>query len=266
MPNPPTTILIVDAFAAGPFAGNPAAVCLLTEPQSDQWMQQVAQEMNLSETAFLFPEENGYRLRWFTPAAEIELCGHATLASAHVLWSESLLAPDETARFFTLSGELRASRRGELIELDFPARTMADADPPAGLAAALGVDIQRAVIYQDDCLVELANELTVRGLQPDFTALGKLPVRVLTVTARSEGTQYDFVSRVFVPALGIDEDPVTGAAHTYLGPYWRELLGKDEFAAYQASARGGEVAVRLLGDRVFLGGRAVTVLRGEFLV
>lgn len=258
-------IVQVDAFTAEPFAGNPAAVCLLPAPWDDQWMQHVAREMNLSETAFLTRQEDGFNLRWFTPAVEVDLCGHATLASAHVLWEEGYLQPDAVARFHTRSGLLTAERRGNLIELDFPATPEEPAATPAGLAEALGVTPQYVGKNRFDYLVQVASEEIVRGMQPDFTPLRKLPVRGIIVTSQASSPNYDFVSRFFAPAAGVDEDPVTGSAHCCLGPFWAQRLGKQELVGYQASARGGVVRVRLEGGRVRLGGQAVTVLRGELV-
>ena len=255
----------VDAFTDQPFAGNPAAVCLLLAPCDEQWMQSVAREMNLSETAFLHREKDGWLLRWFTPAVEVALCGHATLASAHVLWETGQLLPDETARFHTKSGLLTAERNGSGIEMNFPAKIATPADAPAGLAEALGVKPLFVGRSAFDYLVEADSAAAVRALKPDFTRLGELPVRGVIVTSGSDRPEFDFVSRFFAPAAGVNEDPVTGSAHCTLGPFWETRLNKSEFTAYQASARGGVVKVRVAGDRVFLGGRAVTVLRGELL-
>jgi len=259
-------IVQVDAFTDCPFAGNPAAVCVLPQPRADSWMRDVAREMNLSETAFLTPEDGGYRLRWFTPAVEVDLCGHATVASAHVLWEDGHLAKGVQARFHTRSGLLLADRRGDWIELDFPAKPNTAVEPPAGLLEALGVEARAVMRNQFDYLVEVASEERVRAAAPDHTALKKVPARGIIVTARASSAGFDFVSRFFAPGSGIDEDPVTGSAHCALGPYWAERLGKSEFTAYQASARGGVVRVRLNGDRVVLGGQAVTVMRAELLV
>ena len=256
----------VDSFTTEPFAGNPAGVCLLTEPRDERWMQAVAREMNLSETAFLLREGDGFRLRWFTPAVEVALCGHATLASAHVLWEEGVLPPSEAARFGTKSGELRASRRGDLIEMDFPSKPEQPAAPPENLLEALGTDpiyLGRNVF---DYLLLLKNEEAVRSVKPDFALLRTVTVRGVIVTAPSASPEFDFVSRFFAPAVGVDEDPVTGSAHCCLGPFWAARLGKSELVGQQVSARGGVVSVRVAGDRVFLGGRAVTVLRGELAV
>jgi PhzF family phenazine biosynthesis protein len=229
-------------------------------------MQAVAREMNLSETAFLLREGDGFRLRWFTPAVEVELCGHATLASAHILWEEGLLSPPDTARFATRSGELRASRRGDLIELDFPTKPEQPAEPPENLLEALGVRPLYLGRNQFDYLMLLDGEKAVRDVTPDFALLRTVTVRGVIVTAPSARPEFDFVSRFFAPAVGVDEDPVTGSAHCCLGPFWAARLGKSELVGHQVSARGGVVNVRVAGDRVFLGGRAVTVLRGELTV
>jgi PhzF family phenazine biosynthesis protein len=254
----------VDAFATGPFTGNPAAVCLLEEPASEEWMQAVASEMNLSETAFLVPTGDGWKLRWFTPAAEVELCGHATLASAHVLFETGALPADGTARFDTLSGLLTADRSGDEIRLDFPAWGQRAMLPPAGLYDALGaVPLHVGLSDGEDWLCVLDSEEAVRELRPDMGLLRKIPGRGLMITARASGDDYDFVSRFFAPAFGVDEDPVTGSAHCCLAPYWADKLGKNEMVGYQASARGGRVGVRCVGDRVELLGAAFTVLVGE---
>jgi PhzF family phenazine biosynthesis protein len=255
----------VDAFTDRPFSGNPAAVCVLSSPRDAVWMQQVAREMNLAETAFLVRRGDGYDLRWFTPAAEVDLCGHATLASAHTLWEEGHLKPVETAIFHTRSGILTADRQSELIWLDFPATPVSAAPMSPELAHALGCTIRYMGRTTFDFLVEVESEEVVRALSPDMTVLARLPVRGVIVTARSEEGKHDFVSRFFAPQLGIPEDPVTGSAHCGLGPFWRTRLGKKELTGYQASARGGTVLVRTEGDRVHLGGQAVTVLRGELL-
>lgn len=254
----------VDAFTNQPFRGNPAAVCILPVAADENWMRKVAQEMNLSETAFLFRERDGFNLRWFTPAVEVALCGHATLASAHVLWQEGHLASGQEARFYTKSGLLTAQRQGEWIELNFPAIIENAAPAPDGLAEALGTRLGYVGKNKFDYIVELASAEIVRKLQPNFSALRTLGVRGVIVTSRSDTPEYDFISRFFAPGSGIDEDPVTGSAHCCLGPFWGGRLGKTVFTAYQASARGGVVRVRLEDERVILGGQAVTVLRGEF--
>ncbi len=258
-----TRIVQVDAFTSKPFAGNPAAVCVLPAPREESWMRDVAREMNLSETAFLVPNGDGFDLRWFTPAVKVALCGHATLASAHVLWQDGHLAHGAVARFHTRSGLLTAVENDGWIEMDFPATKNAPADPPEQLAAALGLEPVYVGKNQFDYLVEADSEATLRALKPDHSTLRKLPVRGIIVTAR--GSDYDFVSRFFAPGSGIDEDPVTGSAHCALGPYWAKKLGKTTFRAFQASARGGEVGVRLEGDRAILLGQAVTVLCGDLL-
>ncbi|MBF6589133.1 MAG: PhzF family phenazine biosynthesis protein [Ktedonobacterales bacterium] len=258
----------VDAFTDRPFAGNPAGVCLLTEPREDGWMRQVAAEMNLAETAFLRraeDEEGGYSLRWFTPTVEVDLCGHATLASAHVLWEEGHLAPEARARFHTRGGLLTAERQGEWIQLDFPLIRPEPAETPAALIQALGVT-PRYVGKRDCYLVEVESAETVRAIQPDFALLMTVPTTGVIVTSRDTSGTYDFISRFFAPHVGINEDPVTGSAHCYLAPYWGERLGKTELVGYQASRRGGVVRVRVAGDRVWLGGQAVTTLRGELAV
>lgn len=253
----------VDAFTAQPFSGNPAAVLVLDRPAQERWMGAVAREMNLSETAFLTPAEGGYHLRWFTPAAEVDLCGHATLASAHVLWTEGFEAPAAPLRFFTRSGVLKARREGPSIVLDFPATPpREEGTPPPGLAEALGLEPRFVGVTPFDFLVEASSEEEVRSLHPDFSRLRALGVRGVIVTAAAKAP-YDFVSRFFAPGVGIDEDPVTGSAHCALGPYWAGRTGRRDFVGWQASARGGEVGVRLRGDRVLLAGRAVTVARGD---
>jgi PhzF family phenazine biosynthesis protein len=260
------TIFQVDAFTDRPFAGNPAAICVLPEPRSEQWMQNVASEMNLSETAFLLKQEDGFQLRWFTPAAEVDLCGHATLASAHILWETGHLQPHEQARFHTHSGLLTADQLdGNWIELDFPANPEQPTDAPPHLLEALGVHAQYVGVNVFDYLVEVDTEETLRNMQPNITLLVQVPVRGVTVTSRASTPGYDFVSRFFAPRVGVNEDPVTGSAHCCLTPYWSKRLGKNTLLAYQASARGGILRVRLSGDRVKIGGQAVTTLRGELL-
>jgi len=252
----------VDAFTDRPFRGNPAAVCLLRQAARAEWMQRVAAEMNVSETAFLHPLESGWQLRWFTPTTEVKLCGHATLASAHVLWETNRLRPSASARFRTRSGWLTARRVPTGIELNFPAKPTVAAEAPRGLAGAIGVQPRFVGRGEFDYLLELDGADTVRSLRPDFAQLAQLPVRGVIVTSRSDDPRFDFVSRFFAPGAGVNEDPVTGSAHCTLGPFWQERLGKSQFVAWQASARGGRVTVRVEGDRVLLGGQAVTVLRG----
>jgi predicted PhzF superfamily epimerase YddE/YHI9 len=261
----PIKITQVDAFTHRPFTGNPAAVCILEEPGPDWWMQDVAREMNLSQTAFLLPHDEGYDLRWFTPTVEVDLCGHATLASAHVLWEEGHLAPDEPARFHTRSGELFANRSGDWIDLDFPALPAAETAAPDPLSAAIGAPLLWVGRSEHDYLVLLKDEKQVRTLIPDLRTLARVEARGVIVTSVATGATYDFVSRFFAPRVGIDEDPVTGSAHCTLSPFWSERLGRDELVGYQVSARGGRVRTRAAGDRVHLGGQAVTVLRAELL-
>ena len=261
-----TKIVQVDAFTSEAFRGNPAGVCLLEEPREDGWMQRVAAEMNLAETAFLRRRGDGaYDLRWFTPIAEVDLCGHATLGSAHVLWESGELPPTETARFHTKSGLLTAGLRDGWIELDFPATPEETVEPPAGLLDALGATARHVGQSRFDYLVELDSEEAVAGLRPDFDRLAKFRTRGVIATAPSASPPHDFVSRFFAPAYGIDEDPVTGSAHCCLAPFWSRRLGKDTLLARQISARGGVLKLRVAGDRVFLSGQAITVIRGDLL-
>jgi PhzF family phenazine biosynthesis protein len=266
-----TRIIQIDSFTNRPFAGNPAAVCLLDAPAPVPWMQQVAAEMNLSETAFVYPIEPGFlfSLRWFTPRVEVDLCGHATLAAAHALWEERVLPPQVLAQFDTRSGRLSARRQGEWIELEFPTTPI---DTPIRdqleldrIAAALNGKVITAGRSRFDVFVELADEQAVRGLQPDFRLVAAIPARGVIVTSRSAAPEFDFVSRFFAPGVGIDEDPVCGSAHCCLGPFWASKLGRAELTGHQVSARGGVVKVRVEGARVALIGQAVTVLRGELL-
>jgi PhzF family phenazine biosynthesis protein len=259
------TMYQVDAFTREPFAGNPAGVCVLPEPHDAVWMQNVAREMNLSETAFLHKQADGYALRWFTPAVEVALCGHATLASAHVLWEAGHLVQGEQARFHTLSGLLTADRKSDWIEMNFPAKPEEPAIAPPGLIEALGVPVKYVGKSQYDYLVEVDAEEIVRNIKPVFSLLTTVAARGVIVTSLASSNEYDFVSRFFAPQVGVNEDPVTGSAHCCLSPFWSKRLGKDELVGYQASARGGVVRVSLSGNRVYLGGQAVTVLRGELL-
>lgn len=255
----------VDAFADEPFKGNPAAVCILTEPGDGAWMQKVAQEMNLSETAFLCKEGTGFRLRWFTPSVEVDLCGHATLASAHILWEIGMLSRRDEARFQTRSGLLKAQQRGNEIELTFPATPDEPSSAPPGLNDALGIVPNYTGKSKFDYIVEVESEETLRNIRPDFPRLKSLPARGVIVTSVASSPGYDFVSRFFAPASGVDEDPVTGSAHCCLGPFWKKRMGKSAFIAFQASERGGVIGVRVEGDLVRLRGRAITVLRGELV-
>ena len=258
----------VDAFTSRPFEGNPAAVCILPAARDPAWMQHVAREMNLSETAFLVrrqPAGDGFDLRWFTPAVEVDLCGHATLASAHALWESGQLKAGETAQFHTKSGVLTASKLGDWIELNFPATPAVAANAPDGLADALGASPRYVGRSRFDYLIELDSEALVRDLRPDFGRLRQLPVRGVIATSAATTPGWDFVSRFFAPAAGVDEDPVTGSAHCCLTPFWSARLGKTTLLARQVSARGGTLRVTLDGDRVRLAGQAVTVLRGELV-
>lgn len=259
------SIFQVDAFTDKPFSGNPAAICIMREPQEESWMRNVAREMNLSETAFLLRQGDGFNLRWFTPTMEVDLCGHATLAAAHILWEEEYLKPNQAARFHTRSGLLTAEREGDWIEMDFPAEPEKKCAPPPELVRALGVEVKYTGRNRLDYLVEVESEDGLRNLRPDLALLASLPVRGVIVTCLSSASEYDFVSRFFAPGVGIDEDPVTGSAHCCLGPFWASRLGKTKFLAFQVSSRGGVLRVRLGNNRVFLGGQAVTVLRGELL-
>jgi len=256
-------ILQVDAFAERPFSGNPAAVCLLNDMRDASWMQSVASEMNLSETALVRQLAEGFELRWFTPAVEVDLCGHATLASAHALWETGVAKPDGPIRFHSRSGELTASRNGALIELDFPATPADECNPPNGLLDALGIAPTFVGKSSFDSFLVVDSAQVVRSLRPDFRRLAELPNRGVIVSAVSDDPRFDFISRFFAPAAGIGEDPVTGSAHCCLGPFWGEQLGKTDMVAFQASARGGIVHVRVNGGRIILGGRAVTFMKGE---
>lgn len=265
-----TALVQVDAFTAEAFKGNSAAVCILEEPRDERWMQLVAGEMNLSETAFVVPGEPAWSLRWFTPVSEVDLCGHATLASAHVLWERGLLAKDRAAAFDTRSGRLTARRlangsgEGDVwIELDFPATADQEIAPPPDLVEAVGASARYVGRSRFDYLLEVADEETVRRVSPDFGRLRAVGGRGVIVTARAASAGVDFVSRFFAPAFGIDEDPVTGSSHCCLAPYWARRLGRTSLVAHQLSARGGVLKVRLDGDRVRIAGQAVTVLRGE---
>lgn len=260
-----TRVWQIDAFTDRAFAGNPAAVVPLERPAPERWMRALATEMNLSETAFLWPEGELWRLRWFTPEAEVRLCGHATLASSHWLWESGALEPTHPARFATLAGELVCRRDDEgAIEMDFPARPPLPVEPVPGLAEALGAPVQWYGRNQDDYLVLLSDEWAVRALSPELSVLARLPVRGVIATAPAgDGRDYDFVSRFFAPGVGVAEDPVTGSSHCALAVYWSERLGRDALTGFQASRRGGYVRVRRAADRVFLGGRAVTIFEAE---
>lgn len=253
----------VDAFADKIFKGNPAGVCILNGAATEQWMQDIAMEMNLSETAFLYKQDEGFNLRWFTPETEVDLCGHATLASSHVLWEAGILKSEEEAVFFTRSGKLTARKDGEYIILDFPIEKDVEVNPLEELEKSLKVPILYTGRNRMDYIVEVQSEEIVRTLKPDFEIMKNIDARGVIVTSRSANPEYDFVSRFFAPGVGINEDPVTGSAHCCLGPYWGRRLLKDKFTAYQASKRGGVLTVYTIGDRVFIGGKAVTVFCAE---
>lgn len=269
-------ILVVDAFTDRPFAGNPAGVCLLTGPADPGWMQRLATELGYSETAYLRPltgDGADFELRWFTPANEVALCGHATLAGAHALYETGAFPAGRPVRFQSLhSGVLTVAGGDGGLEMDFPARPAAAVEPSEGLAEDLAEGLGVPIAWtgrnaESDLLVEIADEASVRGLAPDHDALGRVGCRAAIVTAAAgPGRPYDFVSRVFASSQGVPEDPVTGSAHCALGPYWAERLGRTELVGYQASARGGTVGVSVRGDRVVLTGRAVTVLDGDLKV
>ncbi|UCB46509.1 MAG: PhzF family phenazine biosynthesis protein [Spirochaetota bacterium] len=256
----------VDAFTEAPFRGNPAAVCILKSPRNERWMQDIAAEMNLSETAFLSRKGERYSLRWFTPEIEVDLCGHATLASAHILWEIGEIGKERAIYFDTKSGELVAHPKGEWIELDFPAEPEAEASPPDILLKSLNTEALYVGKNRFDWLIEVDSEQRVKSMAPDFELLKKVPSRGVIVTSRSNSDDYDFVSRFFAPGAGINEDPVTGSAHSCLGPYWQKRLGKDELLAYQASKRGGFLKIRVGRDRVYISGKAVTVWKGEVCI
>jgi PhzF family phenazine biosynthesis protein len=262
-----TPIYQVDSFTAEPFHGNPAGVCLLREDADPSWMQAVAAEMNLSETAFVKRRANSdFSIRWFTPTVEVPLCGHATLASAHILWEEDLVPCEKPITFHGQEELLTARREADWICLDFPALPVEESTAPVGLSDAfhcrpVSIHRNRFGTY----LLELDSEKTVRELRPDFGRLRDSACDACIATARSDSDSCDFVSRFFGPGMGLDEDPVTGAAHCSLTPYWAERLEKSELVGHQVSKRGGVVRVRLRGDRVDLLGQALTVMQGEML-
>ncbi|MCP9959789.1 MULTISPECIES: PhzF family phenazine biosynthesis protein [Streptomyces] len=267
-------IRIVDAFTDRPFSGNPAGVLLLDAFPDDRWLQSVAAEVNLSETAFAHPLPPGggadWALRWFTPAAEVDMCGHATLATAHVLHTAGLAGGP--VRFAARCGVLTADVAGDgTVTMDFPTSTLTPVDPPAGLAGALGaevVSVHDTAAHVGDLLVELRDEEAVRALAPDLRALAGLCERgvIATAAAKDPGGGHDFVSRCFFPRLGIDEDPVTGSAHTALAPFWSARLGRAELTGLQGGDRTGVVRTALRGERTLLTGRAVTVIEGDLRV
>ncbi len=256
----------VDAFTEEPFKGNPAGVCLLEGPMGDGWIQNLAKEMNLSETAYLLPDEEGWRLRWFTPKTEVDLCGHATLASAKVLFELHPELRTEAIRFLTKSGDLFARWVEGRVELDFPAMKGQRFSYESNVDQALGLRTMDAVYSGHYFLFLAEDESQIRKAQPDFSALERLPMPEVIITAKSAASEFDFVSRFFAPQLGVDEDPVTGSAHCLLTPYWAEKLGKTTLNAYQASPRGGRLRVRLEGDRVKIQGAARIIFKAELFI
>jgi PhzF family phenazine biosynthesis protein len=259
-------LVIVDAFTDRAFRGNPAGVCLLNEPGDEGWMSAVAREVNLSETAFVLPRGNAtYGIRWFTPGVEVDLCGHATLASAHVLWETGRVDRSSRVQFESRSGPLPCDAKDGWITMDFPSSAVALIEPPIGLADALGVPIRGMYRTRFDVLVELDSEALIRKVRPDFRALAEVEARGVIVTARSDDRAFEFVSRFFAPRSGVAEDPVTGSAHCALGPFWGERLGLSELRGLQVSARGGVVNMRLAGERILLSGQAVTSFRGQLI-
>ncbi len=256
----------VDAFTENPFQGNPAAVCLPPKPLPDETLQKIAAEMNLSETAFLWPTADGWHLRWFTPRVEVDLCGHATLASATVLYERGLLEKTSVARFQTRSGLLSAAWRKGWIELDFPRREVSVMRIPQRIVRAVGVAPLATGVSGDNFLIETTSQEEVARARPDFVSLARLTDHGVILTSHYAAPEYDFVSRFFAPAIGINEDPVTGSAHCSLAPYWAKRLGKSEMTAYQSSARGGVLRLRLEAERVAISGRAVLVFSGELTV
>ncbi|HEY0610283.1 MAG TPA: PhzF family phenazine biosynthesis protein [Chitinophaga sp.] len=253
----------VDAFTDVPFKGNPAAVCITDKALPEIIMQQIAAENNLAETAFVSQDKGDFSLRWFTPLTEVPLCGHATLATAHILWQEGLVAPQQEIRFDTQSGLLTAARNGDWITLDFPSLKGHSVELPAEIKEILGVTPVHTVDVFNRFLVEVATEAEVYNTRPDFFRLAGHPKVVITARA-NEGSEFDFISRFFAPCIGINEDPVTGSAHCCLAPYWSAKLGKQEMLAYQASARGGIMKVKLNDDRVLMSGQAVTLIKGAY--
>ena len=259
-------LFIVDAFTDKPFSGNPAGVCLLSEPREAEWMQQVAFEMNLSETAFIVKQDDGFQLRWFTPKIEVDICGHATLAGAHLLWETEILNSEETARFHTRSGVLTAIKQGEFIKMGFPAMYSRPEEFSPELLNAFKINPYYVGKFDEKLLIQVENEQIVRNLEPDFAKLKQLDERAVVVTAESDSEDYDFISRYFAPWVGVNEDPVTGSSHCCLATFWARQLEKKDLKGYQASPRGGFITMKLDGEKVILGGQAVTVFKGNLLV
>lgn len=261
-----TKLFVVDAFTDKPFSGNPAGVCILDEPKEDDWMQSVAFEMNFSETAFVLKQRREFSLRWFTPKTEVDICGHATLAAAHLLWEQKILKDTEMALFDTRSSILTAKKLGSHIEMGFPAMWARPEEFSPELLNGFKVSPLYVGRFGEKLLIEVENESIVRSLEPNFNLLKQLDERAVTITAASDSSDYDFVSRYFAPWVGVNEDPVTGSSHCCLATYWARRLEKKEMRAYQASPRGGTVNVRLDEDHVYLGGQAVTILEANILV
>lgn len=256
----------VDAFAVKPFKGNPAAVFLLEGAREDSWLQAVAEEINLPETAFLLPKGHDYQLRWFTPTTEVGLCGHATIASAHILYEFGFYDFDETINFHTRSGIITSTFNRGTIELDMPRLNAKPIPIPDGLLDILGTEPLATFVSDANTLIaEMPSADHIRSFLPDFKQIEKLDFEGLAITALSDDPRFDFISRYFSPRDGIPEDPVTGMTHCALAPYWEAKLGKSDFHAYQASSRGGELWLHVTPNRVFVGGKAVTVLAGEML-
>ncbi|WCK56765.1 PhzF family phenazine biosynthesis protein [Aneurinibacillus sp. Ricciae_BoGa-3] len=258
------SIFHINAFTDKPFSGNPAAICILDTPQEKQWMQRMAQEMNQPVTAFIFRRTNNlYDLHWFTPTTELDLCGHGTLGSAHVLWQQDYLTPDKGIQFYTKSGLLTVKQVSDGIQLDFPANPPVDAEVPAELKQALGIPAKHVAKNSLGYILEVESEEIVKKIQPNFELLSFIPVTGVIVTSPSSYTDFDFVSRYFAPRIGINEDPVTGSAHCGLGPYWSAKLQKKKLIGYQASSRGGIVKLELRENQVLLTGQAITILEGK---
>lgn len=253
----------VDAFAANIFEGNPAAVVPLEKWLPDEKMQKIALENNLSETAFFIPKENGFHIRWFTPLAEVDLCGHATLATAHVLFRHFNYSKNEI-QFESRSGILKVKRESDLLFMNFPASALTEVEIPSNLKKAFHIQSPKCLKGRDDYMLIFENEKEVLSLNPDFRQILKSETRGIIATSTSE--EYDFVSRFFAPAVGVNEDPVTGSAHTMLIPYWAKTLGKNVLKAKQVSKRGGILHCRNIGERVEIGGQAVTYLIGEIFI
>jgi len=249
----------VDAFTNEPFKGNPAAVCLLKKARPEEWMRALAAEMNLSETAFVLPQGEEFNLHWFTPTTEMDLCGHATLASAHTLWEAGVISPEKKIRFRTRSGLLTITRQRDWIEMDFPARSWCSVSENEGVIDAIGTVPEEVYQSGDNLLFIYESEKTVRNLKPNFSALKTYEYHGVIVSSPADSPQFDFVSRFFAPAIEVDEDPVTGSSHCTLAPFWGERLRKVIMTAAQVSKRGGELKLRVSAERVYISGQAVTV-------